>query len=485
MHHYGARDRLPARIERDGPLFVNCGWERGFTTLARWHTEGVDLRKCALALVTFLVAVAPYGALAQTSVGERILVRAVDALRSDPVFVDPQAASSMSDREADSIRDAIAEANVGAIYVAVLPEEARLEAGGTTGAVLQEIGNTLERNGTYIVIVGRELRAGSSEFEEGVVPSLADEAVQDNQGGSPAGLVLSLIERLGSADEGGSGGGSGGGGGSFLPFLFVGGGALFLVSSMRRKKRRREEEKAQLEEVREVALEDLVELGDDLRALDLDVEMPGADPRAKEDYVTALGCYERATSQLDKAQRPQDLAPVTEILEEGRYAMASARARLEGKEPPPRNPPCFFDPRHGPSERDVEWSLPGSTPRMVPACAADAARVEAGAEPNARQIVVQGQSMPYWNAPYYYGPWAGGWFGGMGGGLFQGMLLGSMLGHGMGFGGFGGYGGHGSDSGSGGDGDGGGWGGGDFGGGGGFGGGDFGGGGGDFGGGDF
>jgi hypothetical protein len=133
--------------------------------------------------------------------------------------------------------------------------------------------------------------------------------------------------------------------------------------------------------------------------------------------------------------------------------------------------------------RDVEWAPPGGAPRLVPACAADAQRVESGQDPAMREVEVGGRSMPYWNAPAYYGPWAGGFFGGFGGGGFLGgLLLGEALGGGFGWGGPGFFG---SDYDYTGGGD---WGG-DMGGdiGGGFGGGDFGGdiGGGDFGGGDF
>ena len=151
--------------------------------------------------------------------------------------------------------------------------------------------------------------------------------------------------------------------------------------------------------------------------------------------------------------------------------MASAKARLEGETPPERRPPCFFDPRHGPSSRDVMWSPPYGEEREVPACAADALRVEEGEEPHTREIDWQGRRVPYWQAGGAYGPFAGGLFGGFGGGLLPGLLIGSMLGGAMNPGMA-----YGQDAG-----DGGGFGGGDFGGGdfggGGFGGGDFGGGG--------
>jgi hypothetical protein len=238
-------------------------------------------------------------------------------------------------------------------------------------------------------------------------------------------------------------------------------------------KTRRERE---WEEVRATAQEDLVKLGEDIRSLDLDVQMPGANQEAVQRYKQALDAYDRANQVFEMAKRPEDLATVSETLEEGRYAMAYTRALLEGKPPPERTPPCFFDPRHGPSTTEVTWAPPGGAPRPVPACAADALRISEGFDPHGRQVLVNGQPTSYWNAPRHYGPYSGGFFGNFGGGgLLSGLLVGSALGAAMGMGGgllgdvFDGDGGDGGDyGGDGGDygGDGGDFGGGDFGGGG-------------------
>jgi hypothetical protein len=414
--------------------------------------------------------------------------RAIDSLRSDPVYVDPAASSTLSQQDADELRQNIEQADAGPIYVAVLPQSARNEAGGSTEALLTEIAEGMSERGTYVVVAGTEMRAGSTEFEEGVIPGIANDVVQENRGQGAAAVLNDFVGRVGEAESGGgSSGGGGGGGFGLAPLVLLGiGGGAFALSRSRKRKQNTAEEQRQLEEVKAVALEDLVALGDDLRALDLQVEMPSADPRAKQEYVKALGHYETATQNLDRAQRPQDLQQVTEALTEGRYAIDAAEARLQGREPAPRRALCFFDPRHGPSVEDVMWTPDHGAPREVPACAADAQLVKQGRSPHSREVTVQGQRMPYWDAPGYYGPWAGGYFGGFGGGgLLQGLLIGQMLG------GFGGWGGgyHSGWDGGGGDGGGGDGGFGDFGGGGfgGFGGGDFGGGGGfgDFGGGDF
>ena len=173
-------------------------------------------------------------------------------------------------------------------------------------------------------------------------------------------------------------------------------------------------------------------------------------------YDRALASYEEGSQAFDRARSPEELAQVAKALDDGRYEMAVADAALAGRKPPERTPPCFFDPRHGPSAREVEWAPPGGSPRLVPACEADAQRVERGEEPLSRQVAVGGATMPYWAAPRPFG----GYFGGFLPGLLVGELLGGPFGWGGGWSGGGG---------------------GDFGGGfGDFGGGDFGGGGGDF-----
>ena len=67
-------------------------------------------------------------------------------------------------------------------------------------------------------------------------------------------------------------------------------------------------------------------LGDDIRSLDVDIQMPQASEEAKQRYEQALEAYQRASQIFDRARRPEDLAPVSETLEEGRYAMAATQA---------------------------------------------------------------------------------------------------------------------------------------------------------------
>jgi hypothetical protein len=424
--------------------------------------------------------------LAAPAAGGELIDAAVEALREDPVYVHPDAERKISAEEARRVRDEIANQGAGPLYVAILPERARNEAGGDANGVLRALREAMGVRATYAVVVGDTFRAGSDVLPSGAAGAAAREALDENGGDGVAATLEGFAARVGAERGGESSSGDGDGGGGFPTELLLIGGAgaaVFLVVRRRRARRRT----AELAEVKAEVEQDLLALADDVRALDLDVELPDADPVAKQDYATALTAYEEADRQLDRARSTQELEPVSRALEEGRYAMASAKARLAGREPPERRPPCFFDPRHGPSVEDVDWAPPGGEPRPVPVCAADAARIADGLEPASREVLVGGQRTPYWAAGPAYAPYAGGFFGAFGG-VLPAFLLGSMLSGPMFGGGWSDPGG-GSDSAGGDFGDsGGGFG--DFGGGGGdfgggdFGGGDFGGGGGDFGGGD-
>src|SRR6476659_5206143 len=96
----------------------------------------------------------------------------------------------------------------------------------------------------------------------------------------------------------------------------------------------------------------------------------GATPTAAR--ARRRSAWPASTAWYDRATHPRQLEALPTPREEGRYRMTSAEAILAGHQPPERRAPCFFDPRHGPSARDVEWAPPGGTSRKVPACEADA-----------------------------------------------------------------------------------------------------------------
>src|SRR4051812_25453701 len=206
------------------------------------------------------------------------------------------------------------------------------------------------------------------------------------------------------------------------------------MASRRGKERQLEQRRAELEPVQKLAFEDVTALGTDLQDLDAELAGRGLDAGARARYPRALDAYESAKLSADRLTEPEQVRHVTEILEDGRYAIACVRARVAGEPLPTRRPPCFFDPRHGLSVADVEWTPPGGTPRQVPACALDAERVRAGAEPDTRQVMVGAQRMPYYEGGPAYAPYAAGYFGGGMNMLFTGLLVGSLLDGGFGWG---------------------------------------------------
>jgi hypothetical protein len=392
------------------------------------------MHRAALLVVISLCALAAAPAATATH-GGRIVREAAEALARDPVHVHPEAIPSIDGAEAVELRDEIARAG-GGIYVAVLPADA-LHEGGTAEGVVRELARQSRRRGTYAVVVGGMFRAGSNGSERGSAAALADEAYRGHSDEGLGPTLLAFVDAIAARREGGpaegGGGDESGGDGSDLAVLGVlgaaaaGGIAVFAV-------RRRRRAAAELAQVKEAAEEDLVALAEDVEGLELDVDMPAADPRAGEEYGRAVQAYERASDAFRKARSTGDVEIVTGAVDEGRYAMASARARLEGRAPPERRSPCFFDPRHGPSLREVEWEPPYGEPRAVPACDECALRVERGLAPDAREVPVGGGRTAWWNAGPAYSGWAGGFYGGATGALLPALLMGSMLGAGMGFG---------------------------------------------------
>lgn len=209
--------------------------------------------------------------------------------------------------------------------------------------------------------------------------------------------------------------------------------AVLLLARRAGRNRLEADRRAELEPVRKLVFEDITVLGEELQDLDLDLAGRQLDPGTNADYQRALDAYEAAKTAADALTSPDDVRHVTEILEDGRYAIACVRARAAGEPLPTRRPPCFFDPRHGLSVTDVPWTPPGGTTRDVPACALDAERVSAGADPDSRMVLVGAQRVPYYQGGAAYQPYASGYFGGFGpmNLMFAGLLFGGLGGFDM------------------------------------------------------
>lgn len=204
--------------------------------------------------------------------------------------------------------------------------------------------------------------------------------------------------------------------------------AVVVVARRSSQRKELERQHAELAPVRKLTAEDITALGEELQALDLDLVGRELGPGENADYQRALDAYESAKTAADAMTKPDDVRHVTEILDDGRYAIACVRARVAGDPLPLRRPPCFFDPRHGLSVTDVPWAPAGGATRDVPACALDAERVHAGAAPDSRMVMQGSQRVPYWQGGPAYQPYARGYFGAFGpmDWMFAGLMFGAF-----------------------------------------------------------
>jgi hypothetical protein len=190
-----------------------------------------------------------------------------------------------------------------------------------------------------------------------------------------------------------------------LVLLVAGSGGAVWARRLGRKRQQRRDEAAELAAVVAMADEDTTLLGEQLARLGDGTSADAMDAATRQDYQTALDAYESAKRSVSRLRSADAVSQVIDTLSTGRYALACVEARLEGRPVPELRVPCFFNPQHGPSARDVRWAPAGGGLRLVPACAQDAARVENGERPEIRKLRIGGLHAPYWEAGAAYLPY--------------------------------------------------------------------------------
>ncbi len=354
-----------------------------------------------------------------------------EGLKKSPVYVDPRASSQLSSADAAALEKKIKDANKP-VFVAVLPDSPEYPRATLLRLLRTKVGVT----GVYVVHLGdkgfnaaADAKVMSHSTVSNIVldakSSASDAKTELNTFVDQADQVAKGHAPSSWGDSGGSGGSGAAAGAIAAGVIVLGAGGGGYVLYRRAKKKKAERERAALDQLRTVVDEDITAFGEELERLDFSPADPSATDAMRGDYTHALDAYDRAKSLMAAAAKPDDVRPVTEALEDGRFSLATLAARRTGAPLPERRVPCFFDPRHGPSVRDVEWAPAGGAVRSVPACAADASRIADGAEPMTRHVQTAYGPQPYWDAGPAYAPWAGGYFGG---GMLPGLLIGTMLG---------------------------------------------------------
>jgi hypothetical protein len=199
-------------------------------------------------------------------------------LRSDPVYVADSEREQLSVAERGRLRLRILRKDIGRIQIAVMSPRSAERAGG-----LGELANAVDqampgRRGALVATTGTAFH------------------------------VLGVIIVAASIA---------------IPFLL---GAMALLMALRRR-RAAAEDREELD--RGDARDELIALGEEIQALDLDVEMPDASPRGREEYERALRLYDRANLLLGKDDPGEvELYEARRSLEEGRSRIAAAREAL-------------------------------------------------------------------------------------------------------------------------------------------------------------
>jgi hypothetical protein len=218
----------------------------------------------------------------------------------------------------------------------------------------------------------------SSRGTRAVLDEFVD-AVADAPRGAPVELPPGSIEPNEEDDGRGS---------PLGPLLLLGAGGVGVYAWSRYRRRQRVEAQAARAADTQMLRAELAVLADDVLRLE---PLVAVHPEARDDYEAAVERTRIASAALDYADEPVDLVRIERVIAEARYAMARAKAIIDGRDPPPPPDDLRRPGRHDEPPLDYDD---------------DGAPVYAGGRP-------------------FYG---GGWFGGGGGGLFSGLLLGSMLG---------------------------------------------------------
>ncbi|HEX8067159.1 MAG TPA: hypothetical protein VF520_11595 [Thermoleophilaceae bacterium] len=282
--------------------------------------------------------------------------RVARGVEREVVFVDRRAEPRISEADAGRIRLRILRKDLGRIKIALVDDRQARRAGGVTG-LAKAVGRHLELRGTLLVVGRSTVFATTSHPAVNETVSALNEAFHGNEGNRVKQLEAA-VDGIAAVDPGSSadlGRPTGGGrvgnvptGGVDDPFEDVGNaieiGTLavmlavaaailipvlfFVVRGVLAGRRRRAAEEETLADDRVTARNDLIALGDEIRALEIDTSMPGVGATAVADYEAAVMQYDRANEALGQADSPHRLQQAQAALAEGRRRIESAKAQL-------------------------------------------------------------------------------------------------------------------------------------------------------------
>ncbi|SEF16579.1 hypothetical protein [Jiangella alba] len=346
----------------------------------------------ALALTAAGLWAATLPAAADEDDVDRYLDEVAVELAEPGVWVDPDAAGALGSAEAADLDEAAASAPTG-MRIAVVPAW-RLDPEGQDRLVGRELlyeGEELASqlydrvgvDGVYLVMSvadssydGRGLW-GVQHSEEGPTYYVEDAIDQAVECCAPdyGPMIDRFIDRASDVDH---------------PFYvdvapWAGGaagiaGVWWGGTTLSARRRRQAEEQRHLDVVRPLLTEEVIELSD--RVSDLPTTSDIEQAKLTKEILDTV---EKARHRLDQAATDDDVQAVTSLLGGARYRIACLTALQQGRPVPEPTPPCFFDPRHGPSTQERQWTPEHGVSRDVPLCDQCTVRFDAGEAPQTRQ----------------------------------------------------------------------------------------------------
>lgn len=306
-----------------------------------------------------LLAVAAAGAVALHALPEAAAADATvrgiaTALRKDPVYVADSQSRLLTVPEQGRIRLRIVRKDIGRIQIAVVSPESAQRAGGI-GGLANAIDQAMPgRRGALVATTGSAFHVVTSHGVVEPTAAALRSAVESHRGDGLAAQLLAGVDGIAevdpgtgadvnaavpgvpSADDGSQSNDVGDDiGDSFrigvvivaaaiaLPFVL--GAMVFLFGVRRRRAAAQDREEIDRGDARS----ELLTLGEEIEALDLDVEMPNASARGRDAYEQALTLYDRANQLLAKDDPSEvELFEARRSLEEGRSRIAAARDAL-------------------------------------------------------------------------------------------------------------------------------------------------------------
>lgn len=292
------------------------------------------------------------------------------------------------------------------LFVVLLEDD---PSGGATtfaDAVLDRVGD-----GSVLVLSASSEGLASLDFDQSQVEAALDAGYA--AGGGDVGYVDAVVATLTGVpvDDGDDGAVDGGGGGSktglIVILVLVGGLVLLVVWAVRRQSKSAAQSKARaVDEARKEIKAQLDAMANTI--LEITDKVSLSETREDNRYLEQAGAtFTSASEGYEAASDLGRLEEISDRLDEARWQLDAAAALAEGKAIPPRpakeeRHACFFDPTHGGPFEEAEIRTPAGA-KTVRVCAADAAKLRRGEQPQPRMIEVEGRQVPAPSAPRSYG----------------------------------------------------------------------------------